>query len=418
VLDVAIQSLCRRDGARVLASLIARLGDFDRAQDALQDAYAQALVAWRREGLPARPAAWLFTVALRRGLDALRHATQRHPHDSAALEQLRAPDALEIAEDALGEEDLSLRLIFTCCHPALAPSAQIVLTLRCVCQLDTREIARALLEPEATTAQKIVRAKRKIAEARIPYQVPEPAHWPERLAGVLATIYLVFNAGYTAREGETLQRVDLCEQALALTHSLCQQLPDEPEVLGLTALLALHHARGPARMNAQGELVPLEEQDRARWDRAAIAQATTLLDRAVLMRRPGPYQIQAAIAALHAQARRAEDTDWAQIVALYTALRRHLDTPVVALNAAAALAMAHGPQAGLDAIARIETQGELRDYHLLHAARADLLRRLGRVHEAAAAYCTARALTRNRAEIAYLDRRLAELNAATAYPAS
>lgn len=259
---------------------------------------------------------------------------------------------------------------------------------------------------------------RKIAQARIPYQVPEPGDRPERLAGVLAVIYLVFNAGYTAREGEHLQRVDLCEQALGLAQTLRAWLPDEPEVLGLAALLALHHARRDARVNARGELVPLDEQDRARWDRAAIAQATALLDRAMHLRRPGPYQIQAAIAALHGGAKRAEDTDWPQILALYGALQRHLDTPIVTLNAAAALAMTHGPQAGLDAIAALQSRGDLDDYHLLHAARADLLRRLGRTEQAVAAYRAAHARTHNRAERAYLERRLAELSATTANPAS
>ncbi|HXX32719.1 MAG TPA: DUF6596 domain-containing protein, partial [Myxococcaceae bacterium] len=309
-----------------------------------------------------------------------------------------------------GVEDDRLRLLFTCVHPALAQPAQVGLALRTLAGLSTREIARAFLEPEVTTAQRLVRAKRKIREARIPYEVPRPEVFPERLDAVLAVVYLVFNEGYASTEHPGLLRPDLCAEAIRLGRLLVELLPGEPEVRALLALMLLHDARRAGRLGPDGALVPLEEQDRRRWDRSAIAEGTALLDAAVEQRRPGPYQVQAAIAALHARADRAENTDWRQIAGLYGALLRMAPTPVVELNAAVALAMAEGPEAGLGWMDRLARRDALAGYHLLPAARADLLRRAGRADEARAAYREALALVRNPAERAYLERRMAELD--------
>jgi len=311
----------------------------------------------------------------------------------------------------LPQPDDRLRLLFTCCHPALAAPAQMALALRTLCGLSTREIARAFLEPEATTAQRLVRAKKKIAEARIPYVVPLHEALPERLAAVLAAIYLVFNEGYSASEGDSLLRPDFSGEAIRLARLLVQLLPGEPEALGALALMLLHDARRDTRVGADGALVPLEEQDRSRWDRTKIAEGIDLLDRAIAMRRRGPYQVQAAIAALHAKAGRAASTDWVQIAALYGALHEMMPTAVVELNAAAAVAMVEGPERGLECIARVEAGGDLGDYHLLPAARADLLRRAGRGREAEAHYRRAVELARNPAERLYLQRRLREITA-------
>jgi RNA polymerase sigma-70 factor (ECF subfamily) len=405
----AIATIHRRDGGRILAGLIRRLGSFDVAEEALQDAYAAALNRWPGEGVPDNPAAWITVVAQRRGLDVLRRERHRHPDSEALIEALVAP-AFDPDDGAAGIADDQLRLIFTCCHPALAQSAQVALALRTLCQLTTAEIARAFLEPEATTAQKLVRAKRKIADAGIPYEVPGPEALPERLACVLAVIYFVFNEGYSATEHDQLLRPDLSAEAIRLARLLVLLLPAQPEAQGLLALMLLHESRSAARSAAGGELITLEEQDRRMWKRAMIDDATSLLDGAMLLRTPGPYQIQAAIASLHANAASAAETDWLQISALYGALLRHVSTPVVELNAAVALAMAGSIEQGLAWIDRIAASGELDHYHLLHAARADLLRRMARWAEAKVAYAKALDCVKNPIERNYLQRRLAEVS--------
>ena len=402
MLTKILDALHRREGGRILAGLIRRLGGFDLAEEALQDAYAKALERWPQEGMPANPAAWLTTVAQRRALDLLRQGRKADTVDPQSLQDLPAA-----VDEALPDDRLSL--IFTCCHPALAPSAQAALALHTLCGLSTREIARAFVEPLATTAQKLVRAKRKIGEAKIRYAVPDAQALPERLAAVLAVIYLLFNEGYAATDHGSLLRPDLCAEAMRLGDLLVALMPDQCEAMGLSALMTLHDARRAARMSGDGALVPLEEQDRRLWNPAQIAQGLALLDRALVAGRPGPYQIQAAIAALHAQAARAQDTDWLQISLLYGALLRHLPTPVVELNAAVAHAMATDAEKGLAWIDRIAARGDLADYHLLHAARADLLRRLGRNEEARAAYTQALALTTNAGERGYLERRRSAL---------
>jgi len=412
MLTRAIDTIHRRDGGRILAGLIRRFGSFDLAEEALQDAYTRALQHWPANGIPDNPAAWLTTVAQRRAVDLLRRDRRIDGDSEALLDRLVAAEVESDAPDNGVFADDQLRLIFTCCHPALAQSAQVALALRTLCRLTTAEIARAFVEPEATTAQKLVRAKRKIAAAAIPYAVPPPDALAERLATVLAVIYFVFNEGYAATAHPQLLRADLCAEAIRLGRLLVELMPAEPEAGGLLALMLFHDSRRHARTGDDGSLVPLEEQDRSLWNRADIAAAAGLLDRALLLRRPGPYQIQAAIAALHAQATEPAATDWAQISALYGALLRHLNTPVVELNAAVALAMARSPREGLAWIDRIAHGGAIDQYHLLHAARADLLRRAGRRPQAAAAYRQALALVTNLAERNYLLRRLREVEAA------
>ncbi len=413
MLTPVIDQICRTQGARVLAGLIRRFGDFDLAEDALQDAFALALQVWPERGLPDNPAAWLTTVAQRRALDQLR-SRKRGPIYTDEPPDLAAPDteAASYPEthgaDVSGVEDDRLRLVFTCCHPAISPQAQTALALRTLCGLSTREIAHAFFEPEATTAQRLVRAKRKILDARIPYAVPAREDLPQRLQTVLGVVYLVFNEGYAATATLGLIRLDLCAEAIRLARLLVELMPQEPEVLALLALTLLHDARRATRMSFDGQLVPLEEQDRSAWNRVGIQEGLALLDAALTHHRRGAYQLQAAIAALHAKALRAQDTDWKQIAALYGGLLREQPSAVVELNAAVALAMAEGPQHGLSWIDRLAQRDELRNYHLLPAARADLLRRLGQFTEARAAYTTALQLVRSDAERSYLQRRLAE----------
>jgi RNA polymerase sigma-70 factor (ECF subfamily) len=399
VLARALESLHARDGGRLLSQLIRRLGSFDRAEEALQDAYAKALANWPAAGMPDNPSAWIATVALRSGLDRLKH-DRRSGNSDSYVETLAAPETEENRES-----DDRLALIFTCCHPALAGAAQVALALRTLGGLTTAQIARAFLEPESTTAQRIVRAKRKIAQAMIPYEVPAGGALAERLAAVLAVLYFIFNEGYAAADGSALQRPDLCIEAIRLARMLVELMPMEPEARGVLALMLFHESRRPTRTDSGGVLVPLESQDRTRWDQSLIAEATRLLDQALLLRRPGPYQIQGAIAALHARSPSAEATDWMQISALYAALLRHCATPVVELNAAVALAMASSMEEGLAWIDRLDASGTLENYHLLHAARADLLRRAGRKEEAIACYAKAISLTSNGSERCYLERR-------------
>jgi RNA polymerase sigma-70 factor (ECF subfamily) len=406
MLTPVIDNVCRTQGPRVLAGLIRRFGDFELAEDALQDAFAKAIEVWPQQGMPDAPAAWLTTVARRRALDLIRRR-KTGPLYTDEPPDLPAPET-DDEPDLSGVEDDRLRLVFTCCHPAIAPAAQMALALRTLCGLSTREIARAFLEPEATTAQRLVRTKKKILEARIPYEVPSRQDLPERLEVVLGVIYLVFNEGYAATDTPGLIRPDLCGEAIRLARLMVELMPQEPETLGLLAMMLLHDARREARVGADGAIIPLDEQDRSRWNAAAIAEGLQILDTALAQRRRGPYQVQAAIAALHAQALRAQDTDWKQIAALYGGLLHDRRDAVVELNAAVALAMAEGAERGLQWIEQLSADGELANYYLLPAAQADLLRRLGRMAEARAAYGAALALVRNPAERRYLERRVAE----------
>lgn len=394
-----LSQVFRRESGRVLAGLIGELGDFDAAEDVWQDALSKAAEVWPRDGVPENPGAWLTTVARNRARDVLRRGARGIERHQEAPE-LAAPDP----EPEVPQVDL-LRLIFTCCHPALAPAAQVALTLRTLGGLTTFEIARAFLESEPATAQRLVRAKKKIREAKIPYAVPTSARLPERLEGVLSTLYLVFNEGYSASQGDSLIRRELCDEAIRLARSLSELLPKEPEAWGLLALMQLHHARRDARTTAGGELIPLEDQDRSRWRQDEIERGSQTLDRAIAMKKRGPFQLQAAVAALHCAARTPRETDWRQIELLYGALLALQNTPTVALNHAVAVAMSQGIDAGLVLIAGLDA--ELEDYYLLPAARADLLRRAGRFSEAALAYEKALQLVKNAKERRYLERRLA-----------
>jgi RNA polymerase sigma-70 factor, ECF subfamily len=404
----AVDAAFRDEWGRVVATLIRTTGDWDLAEECAQDAFALALQRWPRDGIPGKPGAWLTTAARNRAVDVLRRRTV----GAAKLREVAAmthdPEPPADVLDESGVPDDRLRLMFTCCHPALSLEARVALTLRTLAGLTTAEIARAFLSSEPTMAKRLVRAKQKIQNAGIPYRVP-PAHLlPERTPGVLGVLYLLFNEGYSATAGADLVRQNLCAEAIRLARVLGTLMPDEAEAAGLLALMLLHHARRAARVDAGGDLVTLEDQDRGQWDGTEIAEGVSVLAAALRRGQPGPYQVQAAIAACHATAAAAPDTDWAQIAALYEQLARFLPTPVVELNHAVAVGMAQGPAAGLALVAALEASGQLAGYHLLPATRADLLRRLGRPDEAAVAYREALELASTDAERRFLRRRLAE----------
>ena len=404
-----VEEVYRTESRRVLATLIRLLGDFDLAEEALHDAFIAAAESWPRDGEPANPRAWLVSTGRFKAIDAIRRRARFDASQTEIADRLAADAEDEVARAQLGDlEDDRLRLVFTCCHPALQPDAQVALTLREICGLTTEEIGRAFLTSASTVAQRIVRAKNKIRDAGIPYRVPSRAELPDRLETVLHVIYLVFNEGYSASSGDSVTRADLSGEAIRLARLLVELLPD-PEVEGLLALMLLHDSRRLARATADGELVLLDEQDRSLWNREQIAEGLDRVRRAFASRRFGPFSVQAAIAAVHAVAPNAGATDWGEIVALYDVLLRLEPSPVVELNRAVAVAMRDGPEAGLVLVDAILERGDLGSYHFAHAARADLCRRLGRVAEARDAYVRALELARQESERRFLERRLAGL---------
>ena len=409
--NAAIAEVYASDWGRIVATLIRNFGDFEIAEEAAQEAFTAAVDQWRAEGLPNSPAAWIIQTARHKVIDRLRRQTRfQEKVDAYAYELATTTEQPDLAITEIPDD--RLRLIFTCCHPAIAPDAQVALTLRTLCGLETDQIARAFLVPTPTMAQRMVRAKRKIRDAGIPYKVPETSELAERLEAVLTVIYLIFNEGYSSTRGAELVRADLCLEAIRLARIVRMLMAPYPpeEATGLLALMLLHDARREARVDEQGDLVILEEQDRNKWNRTQIAEALPLVSEA-LRRRPGPFALQAAIAAQHCRAATSEDTDWPSIVQLYDALQLVQPSPIVSLNRAVAVAMAEGPQAGLDLIESLASDGQLDEYHLLHAARADLLRRLGLKARAARSYQRALDLATNESERRFLTRRLRELEA-------
>ena len=403
-----VEAVYRSESRHVLATLIRLLGDFDAAEEALHEAFAAAMEQWPRDGLPVNPRTWLVSTGRFKAIDGIR---RRVRHDASLAEFAKQIDLTTDTQSEKEDESIEddrLRLIFTCCHPALKPEAQMALTLREVCGLTTEEIARAFLSPPSTLAQRIVRAKAKIRDARIPYEVPPPTELPDRLDTVLHVIYLVFNEGYSASSGTMLTRADLSSEAIRLGRLLVQLLP-EPEVMGLLALMLLHESRRNTRTSSTGDLVLLEHQDRSLWNRDYIRQGVELIEQALASRRFGPYTLQAAIAAIHAEASSAAETDWSQIVALYDLLSRADPSPIIQLNRAVAVAMRDGPAKGLELVDALLAGGSLANYHLAHATQADLLRRLGNNADARAAYDRALALTKQEPEQRFLEKRLMEL---------
>ena len=406
-LTLRLEALYRAESGRILATLIRLLGDFDLAEEAMHDAFSVALAQWERDGVPANPRAWLVSTGRFKAIDALRRGARFDALPDDVAEQIAATaDDVPSRDDEI--EDDRLRLIFVCCHPSLAPEARIALTLREVCGLTTEEIAHAFLTSAPTLAQRIVRAKSKIRDARIPYQVPSPAELPERLGAVLHVVYLVFNEGWFASSGSSMTRSELSNEAIRLGRVLNELLP-EPEVVGLLALMLLQESRRLARASSEGDVILLEDQDRALWNQEQIREGIALVERALATRRFGAYTLQAAIAAVHAEAKTAAETDWAQIVALYAALLRIEPSPIVELNRAAAVAMRDGAEAGLILIDGIMERGELAEYHLAHSARAELYRRLGRVDEARDAYRKALAIAAQEPVRRFLEKRLREI---------
>jgi RNA polymerase sigma-70 factor, ECF subfamily len=407
-----LERVFREEYGRIVATLIRLSGSFDLAEESLQEAFAAAVDNWEQRGVPSNPGAWLTTVARRKLLDSLRRVqtqTEKQPQLEYEAQRLQPDDPTELLDETVEYPDDRLRLIFTCCHPSLSRETQVALTLRTLGGLTTTEIARAFLLPESTLAQRLVRAKSKIRLAGIPYEVPALEVLPDRLAAVRSVVYLIFNEGYSATGGDSLIRKDLCAEAIRLGRLLCELTPNEPENLGLLALMLLQDSHRDARTDIRGELVTLEDQDRSAWDKEEIAEGLRLVERALRFRHAGVYQLQAAIAAVHAEAEEASETDWPQIVALYAELLRISPSPIVALNHAAAVAMSEGLEQGLSLIESAGSSGKLDNYSLYHAARADLLRRLGRTGEARDAYTRALELNTNAVEHQYLQRRLHEV---------
>ena len=404
------ESIFREESGRIIASLIRISGSFDLAEEAMQDAFAAAVISWQADGVPDNPAAWITATARRKLIDYARREQTRRNNEGQLLYEYEARTSA--TDDDMNQpfEDDRLSLIFTCCHPAINMEAQIALTLRTLGGLTTTEIARAFLVPEATLAQRLVRAQRKIQQARIPYQVPAPGSLPERLSAVQKVLYLIFNEGYSASSGDSLLRRELCAEAIRLARTLFELMPHNPENMALLALMLLHDSRRDARSTGDGQLIPLEEQDRSLWHQDQIEEGVRLVERALGRRNVGPYQLQGAIAAIHAEARTADQTDWKQIAALYAILSTTQASPIVALNHAVAVAMSESLERGLAMIEALGACGELNSYHLYHAARADLLRRMGRNPEAIESYRRALALTSNAVELRYLGRRLSSLD--------